>query len=80
MASQMEMEEPFYYNRPMILPDNYKHAIIALYTTSIVSLGIVRCITMLIYSIPGSLKTSSQSGMAGQIGKSGSIMTGLWFS
>ena len=68
MAGQMGIVEPFYNDRPLILPDYYKYAIIALYPTSIVYLGIVRCITMLIYSIPWSFKTSSQSGMAGQIG------------
>ena len=30
MAGQMGMEEPFYNDRPMILPDYYKYAIVAL--------------------------------------------------
>ena len=36
MAGQMEMEEPFYNDRPMVLQDYCKCAIISLYTTSIV--------------------------------------------
>ena len=51
MAGQMGMEEPFYKDRPMVFQDYYKYAIISLYTTSILYLGIVRCITMCIYSI-----------------------------
>ena len=68
MASQMWMEEPFYNDRPMLFQDLYKYTIISLYTTSILYLGIMRCDTMRIYSIPAILKTSSQFGMAGQIG------------
>ena len=68
MAGQMGMEEPFYNDRPMILPDYYKYAIISLYTTSIVYLGMVRCIAMCIYSISWSLKTSGQFEMAGEMG------------
>ena len=60
MAGQMGMEEPFYNDRPMVLQDSYKYAIISLYTTSTLYLGIVRCSTMRIYSIPGILKTSGQ--------------------
>ena len=59
MAGQMGMEEPFYNDRPMILPDYYKYAIIALYATSILCLAKVRCITMGIYSTQAILKTSS---------------------
>ena len=36
MAGQMEMEDPFNNDRPMVLHDYYKYAIISLYTTSIV--------------------------------------------
>ena len=54
------MEEPVYNDRSKILPDYYKYGIIALYTTSIVYLGIVRYITMRIYSIPGSLESSCE--------------------
>ena len=36
MAGQMGMEEPFYNDRPTVLHDYYKFAIISLYTTSIV--------------------------------------------
>ena len=36
MAGQMGMEDPFYNDRPMVLHDYYKYAIISLYTTSIV--------------------------------------------
>ena len=57
MAGQMGMEEPFYNDRPMILPDYYKYAIIALYATSILCLAKVRC--MGIYSTQAILKTSS---------------------
>ena len=39
MVGQMEMEEPFYNDQPMILQDYYKYAIISLYTTSIVHFG-----------------------------------------
>ena len=35
MAGQMGMEDPFYNDRPMVLPDQYKYAIISLYATSI---------------------------------------------
>ena len=35
MAGQMGIVEPFYNDRPMILPDYYKYAIIALYPTKI---------------------------------------------
>ena len=68
MAGQMGMEEPFYNDRPMILQDYYKYAIISMYTTSIVYWSIERCITMCIYSISWSLKTSGQFEMAGQMG------------
>ena len=36
MAGQMAMEKPFYNDRPMILQDYYKHAMISMYKTSIV--------------------------------------------
>ena len=36
MAGQMGMEDPFYNDRPMILQEYYKCAIIFLYTPSIV--------------------------------------------
>ena len=35
MAGQMGIVEPFYNDRPMILPDYYKYTIIALYPTKI---------------------------------------------
>ena len=68
MARQMGMEDPFYNDRPMVLQDYNKYAIISLYTTSIVYQGMVRCLTMCIYSIPWSLISSGQYGMAGQMG------------
>ena len=68
MAGQMGMEEPFYNDRPMILQDDYKYAIISLYTTSIVYQRMERRITMCIYSVSWSLKTSGQFEMAGQMG------------
>ena len=68
MAGQMGMEDPFYNDRPTVLHDYYKYAILSMYTTSIVYLGIVRCITMCTYSISWSLKTSGQCEMAGQMG------------
>ena len=52
----------------MILLDYYKYATVALYTTSILCLAKVRCITMRIYSTQAILKTSCQFGMAGQMG------------
>ena len=67
MVGQMEMEETFYNDQPMILQDYYKYAIISLYPTNIVYLGKVQCITMCIYSISWSLKTSGQFEMAGQM-------------
>ena len=36
MAGQMGMEDPFYNDRPMILQDCYKYAIISVYRTRIV--------------------------------------------
>ena len=36
MAGQMGMEDPFYNDRPMILQDCDKYAIISVYRTSIV--------------------------------------------
>ena len=68
MAGQMGMEEPFYNDRPMILQDYYKYAIISLYTTSIVYQSMERRITMCIYSISWSFKTSGQFELAGQMG------------
>ena len=68
MAGQMGMEDPFYNDRPMVLQDYYKYAIISLYTTSIVYQSMERSITMYIYSISWSLKTSGQFEMAGQMG------------
>ena len=68
MAGQMGMEEPFYNDPPMILQDYYKYAIISLYTTSIVYQSMERRITMCIYSLSRSLKTSGQFEMAGQMG------------
>ena len=67
MAGQMRMEKPFYNDRPMILQDYYKYAIISLYRTSIVYQRMERRITMCIYSISWSLKTSGQFEMAGQM-------------
>ena len=52
----------------MVLQDYNKYAFISLYTTNIVYQSMERCITMYIYSISWSLKTSSQYGMAGQMG------------
>ena len=52
----------------MVLQDYYKYAFISLYTTSIVYWSMERCITVSIYSISWSLKTSGQYGMAGQMG------------
>ena len=52
MAGQMGMEEPFYNDRPMILPDGYKYDTISLYKTSALYLVMVRFITMCKYSIP----------------------------
>ena len=71
MAGQMGMEDPFYNDRPTIIIDRYKYTIISLYTTTIVNLGMVPCITMRIYSLSWSLKTSSQFEMAGQMGMDG---------
>ena len=68
MAGQMGMEDPFYNDRLMVLHDYYKYAIISLYTTNIVYQSMERCITMCIYSISWSLKTSCQFEMAGQMG------------
>ena len=67
MAGQMGMEDPFYNNRAMILHNYYKYAIISLYTTSIVYQRMERRISMCIYSISWSLKTSGQFEMAGQM-------------
>ena len=44
------MDHPLYNDRSIIFVVYYKYAIIDLYTTSIVSLGMVRCNTMDIYS------------------------------
>ena len=52
----------------MVLQDYYKYAFISLYTSRIVYQSMERCITMGIYSISWSLKTSGQYGMAGQMG------------
>ena len=68
MAGQMGMEKPFYNDRPMVHHDYYEYAIISLYTTSIGYQNMERGITMCIYSISWSLKTSGQYGMAGQMG------------
>ena len=68
MAGQMGMEDPFYNDQPVVLHDYYKYAIISLYTTRIVYQSMERRITMCIYSIPWSLVTSGQYGMAGQMG------------
>ena len=68
MAGQMGMEEPFYNDRPMILQDYYKHAMISMYKTNIVYSGMKLCITMCIYSISRSLIPPGQYGMAGQMG------------
>ena len=68
MAGQMGTEGPSHNDRPIILLDYYKYSIITLYTTTIVNLGMVRCITMHIYSLSWNLKTSGQFEMAGQIG------------
>ena len=35
IAGQMGMEDPFYNDRPMVLQDYFKYAIISLHTTSI---------------------------------------------
>ena len=63
----MGMEDPFFNDRPMILHNYYKYAIISLYTTSIVYQSMERSITMCIYSISWSLKTSGQFEMACQM-------------
>ena len=68
MVGQMGMEGPFYNDRPIIILDYYKYTIISLFTTTIVNLGMVLCITMRIYSISWSLKTSGQFEMSGQMG------------
>ena len=36
IAGQMGVEQPVYNDRPMVLQDYYKYAVISLYTTSIV--------------------------------------------
>ena len=68
MAGQMGMENPFYNDRPIIFVVYCKYAFIAMYTTSIVCWRMIRCITMRIYSLSWSLKTSGQFEMAGQMG------------
>ena len=68
MTGHIGMAEPFYNDRPIIFVVYCKYAIIALYTTSIVCWGMIRCITMHIYSLLWSLKTSGQFEMAGQMG------------
>ena len=62
MAGQMGMEVSSHNDRPMI----WHHCFV--YNKYIVYVGMVRCITMRIYSIPGSLKTSGHFGMAIQMG------------
>ena len=68
MAGHIGMAEPFYTDRPLIFVVHCKYAIITLYTTSIECWGMIRCITMRIYSLSRSLKISGQFEMAGQMG------------
>ena len=68
MAGEMGMEDPFYNDRLMVHHDYYEYAIIFFYTKSIVYQNMERGITMCIYSISWSLKTSGQFEMAGQMG------------
>ena len=68
MTGQMGMEEPFYNDQPIFFVVYCKYAIIVLHTTSIEFWGMILYSTMHVYSIPGSLKTPSQFGMAGQMG------------
>ena len=67
MAGDIRIDDPFYNDRPMIFVVYYKYWIIALYTKNTVSWGMMVCNTMDMYSIPGSLYTASQLGMAGDI-------------
>ena len=68
IAGDIGIDDPVYNDRPMILVVYNKYWSIALYTVSTVSSGILACYTMGMYSIPGSLYTAGQLGMAGDIG------------
>ena len=68
MAGHIGMAEPFYNNRSIIFVVHCEYAISALYTTSIVCWGMIRCINMRIYLLSWSLKTPGQFEMAGQMG------------
>ena len=68
MAGHIGMAEPFSNDRPIIFVEYCKYAIIALYTTSILCWGVIRCINIHIYWLSRSLKTSGQFEMAGQMG------------
>ena len=68
MAADIGVDDPFYNDRPMFFVVYYKNWIIALYTMTTVSGGMMACNTMDMYSIPESLYTAGQLGMAGNLG------------
>ena len=64
----MGINDPLYNDRPIILVVYNKYWSIALYTISNVSWGMIACDIMEMYSIPGTLYTAGQLGMAGDMG------------
>ena len=67
MAGDIDIDDAFYNDRPMILVPYYKYWSIALYTLKTVSWGMIASNTMDMYSIPRSLYTAGQLGMTGDI-------------
>ena len=67
MAGDIDIDDVFYNDRPMIFVVYYKYWSIALYTMSTVSWGMMACNTMDMYPISGSLYTAGQLEMAGDI-------------
>ena len=65
MAGDIGIDDPFYNDWTMIFLVYYKYWSIALYTISTVSWGMMACDTIDMYSIPRSLYTAGQLGMAG---------------
>ena len=68
MAADIGIDDPFYNDRPMFFVGYYKNGIIALYTISTVSGGMMACNTMEMYSIPKGLYTAGQLGMVDNVG------------
>ena len=67
MAADIGIYDPLYNDRPIIFVVYNKYRSIALYAISTVSWGMIACSIMDMYSIPGTLYTAGQLGMAGDI-------------